>query len=140
MKTELSAGGIVLAKTQSIWQVLLIQDMNKSLTFPKGLIEPNETPQEAAEREISEETGLTNLTYVSTLGTIQYMYRRNGLIRKTVHYFLFQSDTQAPLKPQREEGISEARWVTLEEAETLIGYPETNTQLLHKARQIVINL
>ena len=140
MKTELSAGGIVLAKTQSIWHVLLIQDMNKSLTFPKGLIEPNETPQEAAEREISEEIGLTNLTYVSTLGTIQYRYRRNGLIRKTVHYFLFQSDTQAPLKPQREEGISEARWVLLEEAETLIGYPETNTQLLHKARQIVINL
>ena len=140
MKTELSAGGIVLAKTQSIWHVLLIQDMNKSWTFPKGLIEPNENPRGSAEREISEETGLTNLTYVSTLGTIQYMYRRNGLIRKTVHYFLFQSDTQAPLKPQREEGISEARWVTLEEAETLIGYPETNTQLLHKARQIVINL
>lgn len=140
MKTELSAGGIVLAKTQSIWHVLLIQDMNKSWTFPKGLIEPNENPQEAAEREISEEIGLTNLTYVSTLGTIQYMYRRNGLIRKTVHYFLFQSDTQAPLKPQREEGISEARWVALEEAETLIGYPETNTKLLHKARQIVINL
>lgn len=140
MKTELSAGGIVLAKTQSIWHVLLIQDMNKSWTFPKGLIEPNENPQEAAEREISEEIGLTNLTYVSTLGTIQYMYRRNGLIRKTVHYFVFQSDTQAPLKPQREEGISEARWVALEEAETLIGYPETNTKLLHKARQIVINL
>lgn len=140
MKTELSAGGIVLAKTQSIWHVLLIQDINKSWTFPKGLIEPNENPQEAAEREISEEIGLTNLTYVSTLGTIQYMYRRNGLIRKTVHYFLFQSDTQAPLKPQREEGISEARWVALEEAETLIGYPETNTKLLHKARQIVINL
>lgn len=140
MKTELSAGGIVLAKTQSIWHVLLIQDMNKSWTFPKGLIEPNENPRGSAEREISEEIGLTNLTYVSTLGTIQYMYRRNGLIRKTVHYFLFQSDTQAPLKPQREEGISEARWVALEEAETLIGYPETNTKLLHKARQTVINL
>ncbi|KKW10495.1 MAG: hypothetical protein UY49_C0021G0009 [Microgenomates group bacterium GW2011_GWC1_49_7] len=42
MKTEVSAGGIVVRKRMRIWEVLVIRDMNDVWTFPKGLVEKGE--------------------------------------------------------------------------------------------------
>ena len=138
MKTEISAGGVVVRKFREHHQVLLIKDMNNNWTFPKGIIENNEEAGEAAKREIMEETGLSSVTLIAHLSPIHYIYRRNGLIQKTVYYFLFRTTSiRKTLTPQRAEGISDARWMTLNSAVSKVGYPETNRSLLAQVKQLL---
>jgi mutator protein MutT len=135
MKTEISAGGVIVRKTSTTYEVLCIRDMSNTWTFPKGLIEEGETPESAATREIQEEVGLTHVRYISPLSTIQYMYKRNGLIQKTVHYFLFiQTKKQTPVC-QKSEGIKEAKWMNFTNAKKYIGYRDTNVPMLAKAEE-----
>lgn len=135
MKKESSAGGIVVRKKFSRWEVLLIRDMNGSWTFPKGLIEKGEAPVESAKREIAEEVGIHNLKLLTTLAPIHYMYRRNGLISKTVQYFLFHYVGRESPTVQKEEGISQALWMPLMKAMRVVGYATTNKKLLKEAKQ-----
>lgn len=132
MKTEVSAGGVVIRKIGHEWYVLVIKDMNGFWTFPKGIIERNEDSKTAAKREIFEETGLENLQYLKTLPDVMYVYKRKVLIQKTVHYFLFHSPfvMNTTLTPQTNEGISEAQWMPLIKATEDVGYAKTNKMLL----------
>ncbi len=140
MKTEISAGGIIVRKHGSSWQILVVRDMNDALTFPKGKLEKGEKPIDAAKREIREEVGITKITLVKKLSIIRYIYRRNGLISKTVQYFIFKCTGTEPLKLQKEEGIHDAQWMLISKAVDVIGYPETNTPLLGKTIEYLQNL
>ncbi|MBU2220800.1 NUDIX domain-containing protein, partial [Patescibacteria group bacterium] len=63
------AGGIVLGDSGTI---ALVRNQKSTLWFfPKGKIDPGETDEEAARREIEEETGLTNLEYIDDLGSYE---------------------------------------------------------------------
>ncbi len=137
MKIEISAGGIVVRKNKNSWEVLLMRDMSNNWTFPKGLVEKGEDLVAAAAREIQEEVGLSDVRFIAKLPTIRYMYQRNGLISKVVHYFLFTSSGTATLAPQKEEGIKEARWVPIDQAREIIGYPKTNAPLLVKVTELL---
>jgi 8-oxo-dGTP pyrophosphatase MutT (NUDIX family) len=137
MKREISAGGIITVSRGSTWYVLLIKDMKGEWTFPKGKIEENEKPADAAKREIAEEVGLHHLTLVAPLTKTQYFYKRNGLIHKYVYYFLFQADKMQRPKPLKEEGISAARWVPFLRAFDIIGYAKTGKPLLTKAKKLL---
>lgn len=134
MKIETSAGGVIVCAVDLTWSVLLLRDMNDTWTFPKGLIESGESPQEAAVREIGEEVGISDLTLLGPLSPIRYTYKRNGVVHKTVHYFLFQSKTRTHPIVQKEEGIQEAKWVAIDEAMNIIGYRETNVRLLEETK------
>jgi ADP-ribose pyrophosphatase YjhB (NUDIX family) len=136
MKTEVSAGGIIVYSSALGWEVLLIRDMNHNWTFPKGIVEPQEDTVTAAEREVKEEVGLTNLTRLVTLTPVTYFFSRNEeKIKKIVHYFLFSVSTKEQLIPQESEGISQARWFLLNDLDGILGYPETNKQLITEARE-----
>lgn len=136
MKIESSAGGLVVYLSANGWEILLIRDMNHNWTFPKGIIEAEEKPLDAARREIAEEVGLTDLTYMASLTPITYWFSRNGeKIQKKVQYFLFSVSRKEHLVPQTEEGISEARWFVIKELDGTLGYPETNKQLITQARE-----
>lgn len=137
MKEERSAGGVVMRHRGNKWLVLFIKDMNATWTFPKGSIEKNEDLRQAAIREVNEEAGIRGLTFVKELSPITYWYRRNGLIKKTVHYFLFTATGDETPKPQKEEGIQEARWMPLARALTLVGYPKTNRNVLHETINVL---
>lgn len=132
MKTARSAGGIIVCLEGGAWYVLLLRDMNDTWTFPKGMIEKGESPETAAVREIQEEVGISCLLLLGALGPINYTYKRNGTVNKTVRYFVYQSLTRAKPVAQREEGIQEVRWVGLDEAINSIGYRETNVKLLEE--------
>jgi 8-oxo-dGTP pyrophosphatase MutT (NUDIX family) len=133
-KTEVSSGGVIVRVRNEKQDVLLLKDMNGNWTFPKGLVEPQEDVVAAAKREIAEETGISDLTLVAPLQEITYWYVRNGeKIHKIVHYFLFTTQGEEALIPQKEEGICEVEFIPYQKALEQIGYRETNVELLKEA-------
>ena len=126
LKREFSAGGIVYnTKTKKF---LLIKDSYGRWALPKGLIEKGETAQQAALREVEEETGLKNLKIVKRLGEINYFYTLKGQrIFKIVIFFLMETE-QTHLKPQWE--ICGAKWFKPEQALEKISY--TNSKAIIK--------
>ena len=130
MKTEVSAGGIIVRKVGGEWKVLLLRDMHDNLTFPKGMVEANESFEETAIREIHEEVGLTVQTPVNAFPIIRYMYTRGTLFSKSVHYYLFHYTGHEKLTPQKEEGIQLVVWMPLPDAIERVGYSKTNRPLL----------
>ena len=135
MREEYSAGGLILTPNKNNWQILLMRDMNGVLTFPKGMIEKDEDPEDAARREIREEVAIENLQLLRHLSTIEYYYKRKGTVHKRVMYFLFLSKTRQKPRVQRKEGITEARWMSFHDAISAVGYPETNRPLIQRARR-----
>jgi 8-oxo-dGTP pyrophosphatase MutT (NUDIX family) len=120
---EVSAGGVVVRRTERGWEACLIR-VGQAWSLPKGNVEADETPEQAALREISEEVGLPieRLTILGELPPAEYMYRRQGrLISKIVHHFLVEAPGDAPLTPQARE-VDEARWVPLLQAAAQVTY------------------
>lgn len=84
------------------------------LELPKGKLEPGETPEQAAVREVREELGIAeDLVVDAALSTNHYVFRtpEGRMIFKTVHYFLLRCPDGAPqFSPRREEGIVSVEW------------------------------
>lgn len=92
--------------------------------LPKGHIDPGESPEQAAVREVREETGL-QVTLEADLGPIHYSYHFRGeRIFKSVHFFLFwfhAGDIDRLEEAMRME-VDEARWIPLEGALEQLAY------------------
>ena len=79
-----------------------------SVRLPKGAVEPGETPEQAAVREVSEETGL-EAEVVAPLSTVSYDYDEGGtLVSKRVHFFLMRHVGGDP--HPRDEEMASASW------------------------------
>lgn len=138
VKYEHSAGGVIYRKTHKGIAILLLKDKNGNWSFPKGIIEDGEDPIKTAEREIAEEVGLGNLTFVNSLDSIGYFYRFQGaLIRKKVDYFLFEYKGSDVPQPLAKEGISEVAWFDPKKALAILGYAKTNKPILEEALKLI---
>lgn len=130
-REETSAGGVVVRLDEGEPLFLLIRDSYKNWGFPKGHLEPGETPDAAAMREVSEETGLGDLRLRAEIETIDWYFRFRGrLIHKVCHFYLMESDS-ASTCPQRDEGITACRWESFERASSLISYENARVVLRH---------
>ena len=92
--------------------------------LPKGLIGPEESPEEAALREVGEETGL-EATPLQKLGDVRYVYTWAGeRVFKIVSFYLFRyrSGRIGDIAPEQRIEVDEARWLPLEEAPKLLAY------------------
>lgn len=86
---EISSGGVVVCRKNGETFVALTRENNyPGLVLPKGHTEKGENLQEAATREIEEETGLKNLNLVCLLGTKERLDFKKEYWKKT-YYFLF---------------------------------------------------
>ncbi len=133
---EVSAGGVVYRVDDGRPLFLLIRDSYHNWGFPKGHLEKSERPEAAALREVSEETGLTDLAVRGELATIDWHFRFRGkLIHKICHFFLMESEN-ADTRPQREEGITACTWVPIDEALALISYANAR-EVLQQAAETV---
>ena len=112
MKREFSAGGIVF---NSKGQVLLTKhSQNKHWSFPKGLIDPGQTSEEAALREVREEGGV-KAEIIDKVGYSKYVYTMQGeKIFKVVTYFLMEYVSGNPEDHDWE--VEEAGWYEVEDA------------------------
>ena len=117
-KTVLAAGGIVWRRRESpTVEVVLVHRLSYAdWTFPKGKLHTGESEEEAAIREVEEETGL-RCRLGAELATTSYA---DSLGRpKTVRYWAMTVES-GELSATNE--IDDARWWPLDEAETLLTY------------------
>ena len=129
-RVERSAGGVVLRRIRGVVHVLLIRDPYQNWGLPKGHVEPGETDRGAALREVEEETGLTALVPGPELVTIDWYFRIRGRrIHKFCSFFVMVSLDGSPI-PQATEGITDCRWVALEEAVAEISYDNAREVLV----------
>ena len=95
MVDEVSAGGLVVDRTTApVRAVLVGRDRRgqRQWILPKGHLEPGETTEQAACREVQEETGV-RARVLRPLGTIDYWFVLDGRrIHKTVHHFLLLAE------------------------------------------------
>lgn len=115
-----AAGAVVFRRTGGGVRLLVLRAY-RNWDFPKGLIEPGETELDAAKRETSEETGLTDLDFPFGDAHKDTLPYAGG---KVARYFIAEtgeSEIELPVSPElgRPEH-HEWRWVSYDEAEDLL--------------------
>jgi 8-oxo-dGTP pyrophosphatase MutT (NUDIX family) len=112
---EISAGGVVYRIRNGAKEIQLILDRYGKMTLPKGKMEPGETVEQTALREIREETGIEG-RIVDFLELVTYRYEHDvrGTVDKEVHYFLVEA-VGGDLQAQVEE-IRGVEWLEPSEA------------------------
>ncbi len=117
---ETSAGGLVVCHRHGVPHVAVIARLNRGgrleWCLPKGHLEGAETPEEAAVREIAEETGIQG-EVVHALGSIDYWFSVEGRrVHKTVHHYLLTATGGAlSVDGDPDAEAVEAAWVPLSE-------------------------
>ncbi len=118
-----SAGGVVVRDGDAL-EVCLIRPAGRSIWgLPKGGVEPGESYADTAVREVAEETGIDGVVE-REIGAIDYSFysrQDGGRIHKTVHYFLVRAVGGDTARHDHE--VSEARWMTLDDALGAMTYP-----------------
>lgn len=123
-KRTRSAGGVVLNPQR---QVLIVNQKGNSWSLPKGHIDPGEDAVTAAQREIWEEAGVSELHLVKAFPPYErYKLALDGGDEiselKQIEMFLFTTE-QTALKPIDPEN-PEARWVDKSEVPALLTHPK----------------
>jgi 8-oxo-dGTP pyrophosphatase MutT (NUDIX family) len=111
-RNEVSAGGVVYRIGDGGTEICLAARRTRrgelAWGLPKGNVEPDESPEAAAVREVLEETGL-EAEIESDLGTIRYFYVWEGVrVRKQVRFFLMRA-TGGDVARHDEE-MEDVRW------------------------------
>jgi len=125
---EVSAGGLVVDTTGKLGLLIGRRDIKDATgkrilwSLPKGHIEEGETPEEAALREVAEETGIQSKIEKS-LGIIDFWFMAGGKrIHKTVHHYLFRED--GGVLAAQETEVDEVAWFPLTEIVERLAYPD----------------
>jgi 8-oxo-dGTP pyrophosphatase MutT (NUDIX family) len=105
--TWIQAGGGVVFNPQN--EILFIY-RKKKWDLPKGKLDPGESIEQCALREVREETGIQQLVLEREVCKTYHIYIETDLILKETTWFLMHSDDKW-LEPQKEEGIQKAIWV-----------------------------
>ncbi|MFD0715071.1 NUDIX hydrolase [Paenibacillus sp. GCM10027626] len=135
---EISAGGVVFRKVDGELQIQLIQDRYGKISLPKGKMEPGETVEQTALREIAEETGMEG-KIIAPIDQIKYKYNheKHGMVDKEVHYYLVEA-IGGKLQAQVEE-IRGVEWFEPSEAwrrQRQSGY-QNNDRILSGALELL---
>ena len=125
---EVSAGGLVVDASGKLGLLIGRRDLKDTTgkrilwSLPKGHIEEGETPEEAALREVQEETGIVSVIEKS-LGVIDFWFMAGGKrIHKTVHHYLFREN--GGILAAQESEVDEVAWFPLSEIVERLAYPD----------------
>ena len=138
MEREFSAGGVILRRMQGRWWMGAIEPQIRRkpgaspaavtvVALPKGNVDKGETAEQAAVREVREETGVS-AEILTKLGDIKYFYVRSWGDRqrvfKVVSFFLlsYRSGRMGRITPPMRREVRRAMWLPLEEASQKLSY------------------
>jgi len=121
---ETSAGGLIVDTSRVDLPAALIARLDRRgrllWSLPKGHIEEGETAEQAAVREIHEETGIEG-GLLGELGVIDFWFVAEGKrVHKTVHHFLLRAEGGELSDADIE--VAEVAWVPLDEVEKRLAY------------------
>ena len=125
---EISAGGLVVDLALPRPAAAVIARVNRAgrveWCLPKGHLEDGETPEEAAVREIAEETGIHG-RIVTALGVVDFWFSAEGRrVHKRVHHFLLEAtggELTVEGDPDRE--AVDVAWVALDDLGRVLEFP-----------------
>ena len=113
-----AAGGIVLrtSPTNRTELAVLHRPHREDWSFPKGKLEPGETFEECALREVAEESGLI-CRLERFIGTTEYIHRK-GRPKIVAYWLMSVTGGSFAVNPEADE----LRWCTIDEARALVTY------------------
>ncbi len=143
METKETSVGAFIYKIEKeeILFLLVYSERNKEWGFPKGHIEPNEKELETAKREIKEETGITDITFVDDFrcidtykikGTLEST--KNRIVEKNVIYYL--ASTKEDFKCSVDNEIGQGKWLNYTKAADCLKY-DNQKKLLKSAYMFI---
>ena len=137
---QVSAGGVAFRRAGDRVEIALISvGPGGRWQLPKGLVDRDELPELAAQREVREEAGLET-ERLGLIETIEYWYfgKVRGAQRvrfhKFVHFYLFRA-TGGDVS-QHDHEVNEARWVELDEAVSMLSFANEK-KVVEKARVMI---
>lgn len=132
-----SAGIIPLALTKEGWQVFLVQyrEYEQYWGCPKGHIESDETPEQAARRELTEETGLEVVTLLQKEPILEEFYWLKNEARLLKRIYFFVAQVSGTVRLQKDE-LNSGGWFFLPQAIEQVIHPEGKATL-RKVEQII---
>jgi 8-oxo-dGTP pyrophosphatase MutT (NUDIX family) len=127
MHREFSAGGLLVRRLRGRWVVAAIRPRRHGpavWALPKGRIDPGERGEEAALREVAEETGARGRS-LGKVGDVRYVYTWEGeRIFKVVSFFLvrYERGRLGDVPEAFRHEVADVRWLPLDEAPHLLTY------------------
>jgi len=113
-----AAGGLVLNEKHEI----LFMFRRGKWDLPKGKLDPGETLETCAVREVKEETGLAKVSLKKFLTTTYHTYHESGKhILKESYWYTMKASGTDNLVPQTEEDIHEVKWVPTKKLNEVMG-------------------
>src|SRR3954470_12402197 len=121
---ETSAGGLVIRTQDGVRAGALIGRLDRRgrlrWSLPKGHVEAGETTEQAAVREVAEETGISG-RITARLGSVEYTFTADGRrIHKRVHHFLMEA--VAGELSDADIEVTEVAWVPLDQLGERLAY------------------
>jgi 8-oxo-dGTP pyrophosphatase MutT (NUDIX family) len=139
---QVSAGGVAFRWRDSVPEIAIVS-MKPKLRWqlPKGIVEPGESPEITAIREVREEAGIeTDL--LSLIETIEYWYRSTKYgkpvrFHKFVHFYLlsYRSGNVA----DHDHEVDETKWVSFDKAIEMLAF-KSEREVVEKAREMILKL
>lgn len=125
-----AAGGIIVRREPGAEPEVAVvwRELRGDWTFPKGKLDLGETYEQAACREVEEETGMT-CRVTRFIGTTEYLHRKGR--PKVVAYFLM---SEAHGEFVANDEVDELRWCSVREAERLSTWDRDRDLLAHAAQ------
>lgn len=138
-RDQVSSGGVAF-RWQDLEPEIAIVSVKPSLRWqlPKGIVDPGESPEITAVREVREEAGIeTDL--LSLIETIEYWYRSTKYgkpvrFHKFVHFYLLSYRSGDVTEHDHE--VAEARWVSFEEAMEMLAF-KSERKVVEKAKEMI---
>lgn len=136
---QVSAGGVAFRWKDSDPELAIVSVKSKlRWQLPKGIVDPGESPEATAIREVKEEAGVET-DRLALIETIEYWYRSVNYgkpvrYHKFVHFYLLQYRSGDVSEHDHE--IEEARWVSFDEALELLEF-KSEREVVEKAREMI---
>lgn len=130
---EFSAGAVVFRKVKGELKYLILCSHQNIWGFPKGHIEKGESEEQAALREVFEETGLKGKLVEGFCERTSYIFTLNKrTINKNVVFFLFEAETNSVKLSDVEH--KNHKWFSYENTKKLLTHDDSK-KILEKANK-----